>query len=454
MEIEYLNFIQELGNFVDTLFVVDEDYRICSHKVFRQGGLAWEEVSSIGKTPMEIFSGHSEEQCLTYRALRYNEIAINKLVRVVYKGEEYKSIVNTFLVRQNGRTVGAVTTGQILDGDLARYSITVPEPLSLQKNRLYEVTDIIGQSQEMTLLRQKILKVAASDSNVFIHGETGTGKELVAQSLHSHSPNRDGPFISQNCAAIPQTLMESLFFGTTRGSFTGAQNKPGIFEIADGGTVFLDELNSMDLSMQAKLLKVIEEKTITRVGGSAPKVIDVRIISAINQSPDCCLLEGNLRPDLFYRLAQVQIQLPPLRERRSDIHGLAMHFIRKFNREMCTSMEGVSEAVMDAFNAYAWPGNVRELRNVIEGAFNSISGPFIELDSLPDHLRRTEGETEAPSGGKGESLHQSLDRFEKAVIISKARQVKTLTDLADSLDISRQVLTYKLKKHGLKLFGA
>ena len=249
-----------MGNFVDTLFVVDEDYRICSHKLFRQGGLAWEEVSSIGKTPMEIFSGHSQEQCPTYRALRHNEIAINKLMKVVYKGEEYKSIVNTFLVRQNGRTVGAVTTGQILDGDLARYSITVPEPMSLQKNRLYEVTDIVGQSQEMTLLRQKILKVAASNSNVFIHGETGTGKELVAQSLHSHSPNRNGRFISQNCAAIPQTLMESLFFGTTKGSFTGAQNKPGIFEIADGGTVFLDELNSMDLNVQAKLLKVIEER--------------------------------------------------------------------------------------------------------------------------------------------------------------------------------------------------
>jgi arginine utilization regulatory protein len=423
MDIEYLNFIQELGNFVDTLIVVDENYRICSHKVFRQGGLSWEEVSSIGRKPTEVFSGFTQ------------------------------AVVNTFLVRQHGRTVGAVITGQILDGDLVRYSINVPEPQSLRKHRLYEVADIIGGSPEMAALRQKLPRVAASRSNVFIHGETGTGKELVAQSLHTSGPNRDGRFISQNCAAIPQTLLESIFFGTARGGFTGAQDKPGIFELADGGTIFLDELNSMDPGMQAKLLKAIEEKTVTRVGGSQPRRFDVRIIAAINQSPERCLAEKSIRADLFYRLAQVQIELPPLRERRSDIRDLARHFIGRFNQEMCTRVEGVSPGAMDLLEAYGWPGNVRELRNVLESAFNFISGPFIEEDDLPEDLRGAGAESASPAGAQGESLHASLDRYEKYLLTAKARQVRTLTELADSLNISRQVLTYKLRKHGLKLFG-
>jgi arginine utilization regulatory protein len=453
MDIENIKFIQELGNFVDTLIVVDENYRICYHKVFRQGGLAWEEASSIGKTPVELFSGFTREQCLTYRALRYNEVTVNKLVRVVYKDEEYAAVVNTFPVRQDGRTVGVVTTGQILDGDLARFTINVPEPVAIQEDRLYDVTDIIGDSPEMAQLRQKILRVAASGSSVFIYGETGTGKELVAQSLHVNCPGRAGRFISQNCAAIPQTLLESIFFGTSKGSFTGAQNKPGIFEMAKGGTVFLDEMNSMDLGMQAKLLRAIEEKTITRVGGSEPTRIDVRIISAINQSPDRCLQDKTIRSDLFYRMAQVQIRLPPLRERKADLPALAAHFIQKFNREMCTRVEGVSGPVLDLFQAYEWPGNVRELRNVLESAFNSISGPFIELDSLPDYLRRTGEPAGDPARPEGESLYEAVDRFEKSIILGKARQARTLTELADSLTISRQVLTYKIKKYGLKLFN-
>ncbi|MDR3671267.1 MAG: sigma 54-interacting transcriptional regulator [Holophaga sp.] len=409
-------------------------------------------MSSIGKTPAEIFPNLSPKDSPSYRALHYNEITVDRKLKVGYKGVEYTVIINTFLIIDQGRTIGAVTTAKVLDEEYLRYSINVPEFPAIQQNRLYEVADIIGNSPETTLLRQKIQTVAPMASSVFIYGETGTGKELVAQALHSGSPRRNGRFISQNCAAIPQTLLESLFFGTTKGSFTGAQNKAGIFELANGGTVFLDELNSMDLGMQAKLLKTIEDRMVTRVGGSEARLIDVRIIAAANQSPERSLQDRTIRPDLFFRLSGVQIYLPPLRERKSDIQDLAAHFIRKFNREMSTSVERISPDVLDLFRAYGWPGNIRELKNVMESAFNFITGPLIEPGSLPDYLKRLPATRQPEPTAEEESLHEARARFEKEMITSKAREARNLTELADSLNLSRQALAYKIKKHGLKLF--
>jgi arginine utilization regulatory protein len=453
MDSEFLYFIQKLGNFVDTLFVVDEDWRICSHKMFRQGGLSWEETASIGKTPAELFPNLDRERCPSWRAIHENEITINKRLKVFYQGAEYEAVVNTFLIVEHGRTVGAVTTGKLLDEAWLRTTISVPEAPAIRKNRLYDVTDIIGGSPETERLRQRILTVAASPASVFIYGETGTGKELVAQAIHSRSPRRNARFLSQNCAAIPQTLLESLFFGTTRGSFTGAQNKPGIFEIAHGGTVFLDELNSMDLGMQAKLLKAIEDRTITRLGDAEPRRIDVRLIAASNQPPDRCLQEKTIRSDLFYRLSGVQIHLPPLRERRSDLGDLTAHFIATFNREMATRIEGIAPEAMRLFEAYHWPGNIRELKNVLESAFSFITGPLIEVGNLPDSLKRLAA---APAPGPepaDEGLHEAMERYERQIIVAKAQEARSLTELAESLNLSRQALTYKIKKLGLRLFN-
>ena len=195
--------------------------------------------------------------------------------------------------------------------------------ISVKKNvaatNLYSVDDIITHSREMEMLKERIVMVADTDSSVLIYGETGTGKEMVAQSIHTSSKRRGHKFISQNCAAIPANLLEGILFGTVKGSYTGAENKPGLFEVANGGTLFLDEINSMEKSIQPKILKAIEEKQVTRLGGYEPIKTDVKIISAINCDPIKCVEAGKIRSDLFYRLSVVQINIPPLRARQEGL---------------------------------------------------------------------------------------------------------------------------------------
>ena len=452
MDINQLDYILGVGNFVDYLIVLDEKGRICLHKVFRNDGVVLELRSSLGKTPMEVFPSMTEASCPAYRAMRFGEKTRSMVLDVKYYGTDYRCTVNIMVVTRHGTTIGAVCTGKVLEGDYSRDSITIPELASFTGRHLYEVGDIIGSSQETRMLRLKVKRVAASPSSVLIHGETGTGKELVAQSLHTSSPRRAAPFLSQNCAAIPHTLLESTFFGTTKGSFTGAENRPGVFELADGGTVFLDELNSMELGIQAKLLKAIEEKTITRVGGTEARRIDVRIISAINEPPDRCLRGNTIRADLFYRLAGVQIHLAPLRERKADLPDLLKHFTGRLNRDRNTDIQGFSEQVLQLFETYDWPGNVRELRNVVETACTFNAGPVIERDDLPEYLNHGVPIALGPPAAMINSLNDALDGFEKQIIEAKAGEAHSLTELAEFLQVSRQTLKYKLKKHGLNPF--
>ena len=220
---------------------------------------------------------------------------------------------------------------------------------------LFRLDDIITQNPEMLTLKDTVQRVAANTSPVLIWGETGTGKELFAQSLHSHSSRARGPFVAQNCAAIPTTLLESTLFGTTRGSYTGAENRKGLLKQADGGTLFLDEVNSMDLSLQAKILKAIEEKRFRPVGGEQDVHSDVRIVSAMNVDPITAVREGLLRRDLFYRLGVVQLALPPLRKRPEDIPLLTDFYVEQYNRNMGRAISGVSELVRNALLAYDWP---------------------------------------------------------------------------------------------------
>lgn len=284
-----------------------------------------------------------------------------------------------------------------------------------------------------------------------IYGETGTGKELVAQSIHSSSSRKNKFFISQNCAAIPQTLLESIFFGTTKGSYTGAENKAGIFELADGGTIFLDEINSMDLNMQAKLLKAIEEKRITRIGGYEPKKIDVRIIAAINEPPLNCIMENRIRKDLYYRLSSIQIEVPSLKDRKSDIPLLTEHFINYYNKELKIKIKGVSPEVEEIFQAYDWPGNIREFKNVIESALNFTSSNIINKEDLPEFVSENHKNMNIDLVSEYDrySLNDALDEFERNFILNKAKHADSLSDIADKLEISRQTLNYKIKKYNI-----
>ena len=308
-------------------------------------------------------------------------------------------------------------------------------------------------------MKNRIPMVAETDSSVMIYGETGTGKELVAQSLHTSSHRKNKRFVSQNCAAIPDNLLESILFGTTKGSYTGAENTPGLFEIANGGTIFLDEINSMDIGIQSKILKVVEEKQVTRLGSHNPVNIDVKVVSAVNVNPIQCVAEKKIRDDLFYRLSVVQINIPPLRARMEDVKALTRYYIDVFNEKMGKNILDVDEEVEELFARYSWPGNVRELRNIIEGAFNIVSGRIIRRMDLPEYF--IEPLNSFPSDQmmatqddmlfeEGFSLDEAINSMEKNMIARALRTTRSQAEAARLLGISRQTLSYKILKHRIE----
>jgi two-component system response regulator AtoC len=309
-------------------------------------------------------------------------------------------------------------------------------------------SDIVGGTQAISDILSTAKKVALADSNVLISGETGVGKELVARAIHLASPRRQRPFVKVNCAAIPDALLESDLFGHERGAFTGAViNKPGRFELANGGTVFLDEIGEMPLNLQPKLLAVIQDKAFERVGGVKTVRIDVRIIAATNKDLAAACQKGTFRSDLFYRLNVVPISIPPLRERPADIAPLAEYFLHRLETKY-GQKSGIPQEVMSAFIAHDWPGNIRELENVVERMFVLSEGAELNAGLIPAEIRPTV----APSVDAGfKSQTTALTRkAEKQMIESALMFVhQNRTQAAKKLGISRRTLQSKIKEYGL-----
>ena len=251
-----------------------------------------------------------------------------------------------------------------------------------------QLDNMIANSKIMQDIAKRIKKIAQSDANVFVYGESGTGKELVAQNIHSHSRRCDKPLIPVDCVALPGTLMESELFGYEKGAFTGAVgSKPGLMELANGGSLFLDEITELDINLQAKLLRVLQEQKFRRVGGTKTIHVDVRIISATNIVPLKAVKDGKLRQDLYFRLNVVPIELPPLRERKDDISLLVQHFIEKYNPSTPREIIGISKEAVKCLKSYDWPGNVRELQNVVEQTMLLTENDVISPEDLPDHIK-------------------------------------------------------------------
>jgi len=317
----------------------------------------------------------------------------------------------------------------------------------------YGIGNIIGVSPQFLHVLEIVEKLSSSNVSVLILGESGTGKEVIARLIHQKSPRANCPFMDVNCSALPETLLESELFGHERGAFTDAKEmRKGLFEIAQGGTIFLDEIGDMPLSMQPKILRAIEAKEIRRLGSSKNIRIDVRIIAASNKNIEQMVKEGKFREDLYYRLNTFQITIPPLRERKEDIAVLANHFISSFSREYRTKVEGISEEAMAYLERYHWPGNIRELRNVLERAIIMATEEAIILPHhLPVEITKKEGSKEKDildiSVSPGS---ESLPQWEKAILkktmeIAQGNQSKA----ARMLGISRYTLRYRLKKFGL-----
>lgn len=317
----------------------------------------------------------------------------------------------------------------------------------------YTFDDLIGQDKAFVQLKRMARRAAASSSSVLVWGETGTGKELLVQSIHNASPRTNKPFVAQNCAALPETLLESILFGTTRGSFTGAENRPGLFELADGGTLFLDEINAMPPGLQAKILRVLQERHVRRLGDSRERPVDVRIITAMNTNPWQAVQEGQLREDLYFRINVVQLEIPPLRQRLDDIPLLVQHFLDKYNRQLSKQVLGLSDEVELLFRAYHWPGNVRELEHAIEGALNICDDDLIQLSHLPGHIVHTHNAYQhsgladaAVSLQPGKSLRDMLAEIEIQLIDQALRQSENnISQAAALLGIPRQTLQYRLR---------
>jgi transcriptional regulator with PAS, ATPase and Fis domain len=299
-----------------------------------------------------------------------------------------------------------------------------------------------------------VRSVAPTASTVLITGESGTGKELVAQAIHSLSPRRSAPFVSINCGALPEALLESEMFGHVRGAFTDAhQNKKGLFEVAHRGTLFLDEVGEMPLSMQVKPLRALQEKTIRRVGGTEEIEVDVRVLAATNRSLEDLVQEKRLREDLYYRLNVIPVRLPPLRERREDIPILARHFLERFCREADRRVTRISEEAMKRLVRHSWPGNVRELENVMERAVALETTDTVMPDRLPDPLAPPVSGADAaprPMLGGGFTLDGHLNRIEKELVEGALETAAGDRGQAcELLGITPRSLRYLIRKHGL-----
>lgn len=312
---------------------------------------------------------------------------------------------------------------------------------------------IIGRSEKLTKVLDLIRKVADTSSNVLIFGESGTGKELVARAIHYNSRRRDRPFVTVNCSALPEPLLESELFGHMKGAFTGAVcNKEGLFEIANEGTIFLDEIGETPLGIQVKLLRVLQEKEFRRVGGTRDTKIDVRIVAATNQDLEKAIAEGRFREDLYYRLDVIPIRLPPLRERPEDIPMLVEAFLAKFTREMGKSITKVAPSAIDLLCGQEWRGNVRELENVMERVVALASGDTIGPEQFRECLQRPSGETVSMSlPAEGLDLEGMIGRIEKDLLLKALQRTNGLKKGAASLlGLNFRSFRYRLQKYGIK----
>lgn len=395
---------------------------------------------------LEVYPSLSQKTSTLLNVLNTNT-PINDNIQTFtnYKGEKITTINTTLPIIKNKKIFGAIEISR----DLTNVKKMSDEILNLKKQliskkdgdkyekRLYTFMDIIGESPEILKVKNIAIRASCTSSPVLIYGETGVGKELFVQSIHTSSPRKNGPFIAQNCAAVPEALLEGILFGTVKGCFTGADDRPGLLELADGGTLYLDELNSMPLSLQAKLLRVIQDGIVRRIGDIKEKYVNVRFIASTNVEPLECVKQGLIRQDLYYRLNVVSLKIPELKNRKSDIPMLTKFFIEKHCKKLDKVNVSISEDAQDCLINYNWPGNVRELEHTIESILNLKEDNLITKDDLPENIKSC----------TSFSLQQSIEEYEKRLIKETLLMCdNNISQAAKKLNIPRQTLQYKLKK--------
>ncbi len=367
-------------------------------------------------------------------------------------------IANRIPIVVDGRVIGAVGTVIFRDTNEWKRMNSHIKSLLLQlqtyfqewtenNGAKYTLTHLISCSKQMEELKEKVKRIADSDISVLIRGESGTGKELFAHSIHQLSSRSQKPFVKVNCGAIPEHLLESELFGYEEGAFTGAKKggKKGKFQLADGGTIFLDEIGDLPLHMQVKLLRVLQEKEMEPIGSTKTVAVDVRIIAATNRPLEKMVEEKRFREDLYYRINVIPFVIPPLRERPGDIEMLAYHFMKKIAKRSGKRVNAISAEVMKLLRQHVWPGNIRELENVMEVAVHFANGETITVDALPEYLKAN-----SSYQMKGKTLKELLEETEKAAIQQSLQRCgRDKQKAAKELGISKSAMYEKIKKYGL-----
>ncbi|WP_366160178.1 sigma 54-interacting transcriptional regulator [Bacillus infantis] len=412
----------------------------------------------LGKPLLESFPSLSLKSSTLLQVMKTKQAIYDQSQSYInLHGKRIETLNTTLPIFVEGELVGAVEIAK----DYSRLKILSERLLDLQKasmpserkprpagSTIYTLDDLLTGNAGFMKLKKEALKLADSSSPILVFGESGCGKELFVQGIHHASPRREKPFIAQNCAAIPETLLEGILFGTAKGSYTGAVERPGLFELADGGTLFLDELHTMPALLQAKLLRVLEDGSVRRVGGSRNIATNVRIIAAMNKHPHEAMEEGILRHDLYYRLNVFTFELFPLRKRPEDIELLADHFLESFNSKLGKHVKKIGSTAAKFFSSYHWPGNVRELKHTIEYMVNVSEGSELTEEDLPAMLKQASAKNGSKTGSS--SLKDRVQAAEKEIIEAAIAETGgNILQAARLLNIPRQTLQYKLNKHQL-----
>lgn len=419
---------------------------------------------TVGKYLWEAYNYNKADKSEHRQVLNSGEAIINK-----YEAHSYKNGIpryvsySTYPIVKDGEKVGVYSISK----NVTKLQSLLSETIELKRKftrkeqngtnddrtngTSFTFSDIVGSSEATVGLIKEAQTIAWLDNNILIIGETGTGKEVFAQSIHNFGKRNDQPFIGINCAAIPENLLESILFGAVKGAYTGAMDHQGLFEEAREGTLFLDELNSMPVSMQTKLLRVLQERKVRRVGGVNTVSVQCRVISAINEDPQKLIQSGRLRQDLFYRVATLCLYIPPLRDRKEDILELSEFFMSKYNKLMNKQMNGLSAELRETVFSYNWPGNIRELENLIENLMVR-AGEYqkeLTIKDIPPYLRESIlGSNAVERVRKNtESLPATLNKIERKIILEGLNRNKwNISGTSKDLGIIRQSLIYRMKK--------
>lgn len=466
LHLQFRENIEEiLDNIKEGVHIVDSKGRSVFYNKFAAALDNINPEQAIGRHLLEIYPSLTKETSTILRVLETGEPILNNQQSFKnYKGVLITTINSTIPLKSGKKIIGALEISmditevkklseKVLDLQAELLSDKKTKKMQDGTRAVYDFSDIIGTSDAMLKLKKEALSVASSPSPVMIYGDTGTGKELLVHAIHNASRRKNAPFVAQNCAALPETLLESILFGTVKGSFTGAENRMGLFELADGGTLFLDEINSMPIALQAKLLRVIQDGNVRRIGDTKVTHVNVRIMTAINISPKQALSEKSIRDDLFYRLSVISLHMPSLKERTSDIPLLITHFINKYNKVLDKKIKGITKALEDFFLSYMWPGNVRELEHAIEGAMNIAESNILDENCLPYYLLEIQKKDKSTiNKNKIFPLNETISRVEELMIKKAIKKTGgNITKSAELLDIPRQTLQYKISKYKINV---